>query len=408
MHLDDGKLRAFLDGEISEPERLSYSAHLGGCPGCRAILAEIEARATRVGGLVTGLAPHAAADARATRSALAKFKARRETAWPKERSNVFQSMFSQRRRSVWVGLGTLAALVVAFSFAPVRTWAGEFLGLFRVQQIALLPVDVTRFQELTDDSTLGEQINQLFADSVTVTREAGKPQAVASAEEASHLAGFDVRLLGGRSDSGDADTPQLVVQSGEAFDFMIDRAAAQGIVDEAGRSDLRLPEALDGATISVDIPTAVSAAYGDCPDLAREVSAEQAATEAVNDHGRMDPTDCVILAQVPSPTVETPPDVDLRELAEIGLQFTGMTPEEAQAFSDNIDWTSTLVIPIPQNGTEYEQVQVDGVTGNLITRQSGSGVWDRYTILWVKDGIVYALAAYGNADEGLALANSLQ
>ena len=316
---------------------------------------------------------------------------------------MFQSVFSQRRRSMWIGLGALGALVFAFSFAPVRIWASEFLGLFRVQKVTVLPIDVTRFSQLNDDSTLADQISQLFSNSVKVTREPGDPQIVSSADEASQAAGFHVRLL-----TGSSKTPQIAVQGGAAFDFVVDRAAAQSILNEAGRSDLQLPASLDGATISVDIPSGVAAAYGDCPDVKKGDGAEQAAGDGAGSRRQFEPTDCMLLAQIPSPTVATPPDVDLTQLAEIGLQFTGMSADEARAFSQTVDWTSTLVIPIPRDGTSYEQVQLDGVSGNLITRQSESGVWDRYTLVWVKDGIVYALTAYGDKAEGVWLANSLQ
>jgi hypothetical protein len=398
MHLNDGQLRAYVDREIADTERHWMESHLAGCSACRDRLAETEARGALVGALWAGLASESV-EGRAAQEALAKLRARRARASDKEMLDM-RTLFSQRMRSVWVGLATLAALVVAFSFAPVRAWAGEMLGLFRVERVTVLPVDVTQFSQLTDDESLGEQMSRLFADSVKVTRKGGEPQVVADAAEASRLAGFTVRMPA-------EGTPKLVVQPGSAFEMVIDRAMAQGILNEAGRGDLVLPESLDGATIAVDIPTGVSAGYGDCPD---PTQAEAAEGEGDPDEGerRFGPSNCILLAQVPSPTVETPPDVNIAELAEIGLQFTGMSAEEARAFSQTIDWTSTLVIPIPSRETAHRQVQVDGVTGSLIEMQSESGMWDHYTVIWVKDGIVYALTGFGDEAEGLQLANSLQ
>ena len=117
---------------------------------------------------------------------------------------------------------------------------------------------------------------------------------------------------------------------------------------------------------------------------------------------------CTILAQTPSPTVTTPPDLDVTELAMIGLQFTGMTESEARAFSQTVDWTTTLVVPIPRNGHEYSQVTVDGVTGNLIYRQTDDGVPPRYTLLWVKDSIIYAISGFDDPEVGLAIGDSLK
>ena len=61
--------------------------------------------------------------------------------------------------------------------------------------------------------------------------------------------------------------------------------------------------------------------------------------------------------------------MDVAQLAQLGLEFTGMSAEEAAAFTSSIDWTSTLVIPIPRNAATYTDVSVDGVTGKLIERE---------------------------------------
>ncbi len=47
-----------------------------------------------------------------------------------------------------------------------------------------------------------------------------------------------------------------------------------------------------------------------------------------------------------------------------------MSAEEAAEFTSTVDWTSTLVVPIPRNAAIHEQVTVDGVTGTLIQRPS--------------------------------------
>src|SRR4030095_14522087 len=116
---------------------------------------------------------------------------------------------------------------------------------------------------------------------------------------------------------------------------------------------------------------------------------------------------CVMLAQVPSPTVKTPPDLDVKALAELGLQFTGMTADEAHAYSENVNWTTTLVIPMPRNASSSRQVLVDGVTGTLMTRGADDGVPQRYTLVWVKQGIVSALSGFGTGSDAVALANTI-
>lgn len=299
-----------------------------------------------------------------------------------------------RWRPALAGLVTIALAVTLLSFAPVRALAVQFLGLFRVQQITVLPVDTTRLSELNSDSALSELIGQFFADSMKVTKEPGEATVAAGPEEASQLAGFTVRVW-----SQAESAPQITIQDGTAFEFTINRDRAQAILDEAGRSDLQLPASLDEAEISVEIPAGVSLAYGKCPNLIGEETERLYWNQLRT---------CIILAQIPSPTVNAPADLDVAQLAEIGLQFTGMTADEARAFSQNVDWASTLVVPIPRNGHSYEQVSVDGVTGNLIYRETDDGVPARYTLLWVKNGIIYAVSGFDDPQAGLDLANSLK
>jgi hypothetical protein len=310
---------------------------------------------------------------------------------------MLKNIFSPRLRPLWVGLSIVLVFSVALSFAPVRAWAGSLLGLLRVQHILVVPVDTTRLSDL-GGSSMGKQISQLLSDSTTVTKEAGEPRRVADAAQASQLAGFSVRLPASRS-----DLPQLSVQDSTAFEFVVNRDRAQVLLNEAGLSDVQLPAALDGATIKVDIPAGVTAAYGDCPQV------DNRDREGQGSPGRR-MINCIILAEIPSPSVTTPPELDaeqVRRLAEIGLQFSGMTPQQAHEFSQTVDWTSTLVVPIPRNGASYKQVSVDGVTGNLIERPTDDA--PQYLLMWVKDGIIYAIGGLGSdTSAALEMANSLQ
>jgi hypothetical protein len=390
MHLSPPELRAYLDAALPASEQAAAAEHLAHCGQCTAELGLVEARAARVNNRLAALAPAPAEAARAAPAALDLLRHRQR----KERLPMFKSL--AQRRSVWVTAIALLALAFSFAFAPVRTFAGQFLGLFRVQQIAVLPVDIARLESLHDDPTLIDEFNHLFADAVKVTKKPGEPVTVASAAEAGALAGFSVRELGGALGS-----PVFNVSDSAAFEVVIDRARAQGILDEAGRGDLRLPESVDGATIAVSVPAGANVAYN-CPDLLQN---EDGGFERGEPGGLRN---CVLLGQIPSPSVETPPNLDMVQLAELALQFTGMSTAEAQAFSQSVDWTSTLVVPIPMNAAINEQVMVDGVTGTLVFRGADDGVPARYTLLWVKDGIVYALSAFGSAEDAVALANTIQ
>jgi hypothetical protein len=85
-----------------------------------------------------------------------------------------------------------------------------------------------------------------------------------------------------------------------------------------------------------------------------------------------------------------------------------MSAQDAQAFCDNVDWTSTLVIPIPRDAGSYETTSVDGVQGTLITLRGWAHGMPGYSLLWVKSGIIYSLTGFGSADQAVPLADSLE
>ena len=391
-HISHADLRTYLDRELPAEQQVEAEQHLAGCPDCRVRLQAVTTRAALVGARITALEPQAADAQAAPAVALAQLKQRHR----KDQEPMFKSIFS--KRPVWAGLAAVLVLGMAFSLAPVQAWASEFLGLFRVQQVQVLPIDTTQLSSLSNDSSLVKQISQLFSDSVTVTRQPGDPVVVGGAAEASQAAGFAVRLLG-----AGPGAPRLTVQGGTAFEVVLNRQRAQGLLDQAGRSDLQLPASIDGATISVDVPKSVTAAYGNCPTPTANEAA-QSDTRKIT-LGAF--SDCVLMAQLPSPTVNTPPDLNIAQLAEIGLQFTGMSAADAHQFSQSVDWTSTLVIPFPRNAGAYEQVSVDGVTGTLISRD-GRGSGGQYSLIWVKTGILYGLTGNGTSAQAIALAQSIQ
>jgi hypothetical protein len=117
-----------------------------------------------------------------------------------------------------------------------------------------------------------------------------------------------------------------------------------------------------------------------------------------------------LLVQLPSPTIDTPPDLPINKLAEIGLQVLGTAPDKAAQLANQIDWTTTLVIPVPRGEVNNQTVSVDGTDGTLISQQpsASNGMRNSYTLVWVKNGIVYGILATGDPTRGIALGNSLK
>jgi hypothetical protein len=383
-HLTDGELRAALDGELETAQL----RHLENCAECLARQRQVRVQTGHVAHRLAFLAPKNE-PVPSAHKAWNRFSQSKLTF---KETSMFKKWFS----FPLVRFGAAAVLILALvmAFPQTRALADELLNLFRVQQVAVIPVDFTGMKQLTGNDALGKQISQLISSSIDMTQKPGEPTLASDAAQASQLAGFSVRLPEGKTPS------QIYVTGAAAFTATIDRAKAQALIDEAGRNDLVLPDTIDGAEISVGIPASANIGFGTCPKPVEDDALDHDGTP-----GRRFP-DCIMLAEIPSPTVQAPAGVDVAQLAQIGLQFTGMSREDAAAYTQTIDWASTLVVPIPKNAATYQQVSVDGVTGTLIQRPADDA--PQFALLWVKDGIVYSISGLGsNSQQAIDLANSL-
>ena len=387
MHLNDGQLRASLDHELREQEAL----HLRTCTICQERLVEISERSTLTSQSLSILDPHT--DSMTASASIGRARLN-ETINQKESQNMFKKMFSRSTRPVWVGIGFVALLAFAMAFAPVRAIANSFLGLFRVEQVTVVRVNP---ENLPQDFGASQNFETIFAEDVQVTGQ-GEPQTVADVQEASQLASIPVRLP---TEVSGALT--LAVKSPMQMTFNVNTTHIQAILEELGRTDIKIPEGIDGATVTADLPAIVAATYGDC-GVSPETRPEGYDPD---DPDTFIDTRCVSLIQMAGPTITAPPGVDLQQIGQAYLEIMGMDTKDAVRFSKNIDWSTTLVLPLPIGNSEYSEVSVDGVTGTLIRVTDDRGI-SSYTLLWVANDIVYALSGNGGASTALAIANSLK
>jgi anti-sigma factor RsiW len=392
---DDGTLRTQMDGELSASESRELGNHLSECAACRERVQVLTRIRKGVGSALAGLPSLVAGSGTDAMTAFAGFKSRSISS-EVERPSLFARFFAKRLRPLWAFGAAAVVLGTLLGFTPARTWAQKVLALLRVQKVAVVPIDFSALGTPDGANGPGKMIAQVLSDKVIVTR-SSETRKVATAEEASILAGYPVRVLSNRS-----DMPLLTVLGEQAFQMTLDRSRLQAILDEAGRSDLILPASVDGALITVNTRGMVGSRYGTCPS--RQSDQEPGA----------DFRDCVVLEQAPTPTVSAPADLNIAQLAEIGLQVGGMTADQARAFSQTVDWTSTLVIPVPARINSYEMVRINGVQGTLINlprinpARSGRRQLLGYTLIWIKSGMIYSLTGFGNPIEAVPLAESLK
>jgi len=270
------------------------------------------------------------------------------------------------RRYTAAGILAVLLLVFAFSFPTVRAAAGEFLSLFRVQNFAAITISPEQIAVLHKVAEEG-----LMPGKIEIFEDPGKLTAVNSVSEAAARAGMaSVRTI---SDLGEPTT--VYVSAPGSGRLTIDLAGSRGILEAVGADPQLLTDDLDGAQVNVAVFAGVDQQWDDLHFL-----------------------------QSQSPLVEYPDGLDTAALGQALLQILGLDKEEAARLSQEIDWTSTLLLPIPQDIASYHEVMVDGVSGMAVSELDGQSA----TIIWQKDGIIYSLFGDRSAEDLLALTSSLK
>jgi copper chaperone CopZ len=381
-------LRAYHDGEVETVAVSEIEAHLASCATCVKHLEEIVTTSAGVRSRIASLDAGAAETSIDPRVALSRFKARHDA--PAGSDSFVSRVLARRWRPVWATGMAATIMLCALAFPSGRSLAQRFLATLRIEKVQPVSLD---FSTLDGNRPLGEMLSKMLSDKMVVTADE-KLQDVNSVKDASELAGFAVQLIGART-----DTPKFTVEGHHAFHMTVDRERLQDLVDQAGRPDLLVPAKIDGATVSVNVPRAVSLEYGECPHVRGDAIENGSAAHAKT------VTNCVALIEAPVPQVNVPPDLNIQQLAEIGFQLTRMSPTQARELAQAIDWKSTLVLPIPRMAGTYTPVQVAGVQGTLI---NATGHRDpHYVLIWVKNGIIYGLVGHGDSSQAVTLANTL-
>lgn len=271
------------------------------------------------------------------------------------------------RRYGLVLVMTAVLLVFAFSFPTVRVAASEFLSLFRVQNFAAVtisPEQISLLNKIAQDGLMPGEV-EIFEDP-------GQLTPVNSLDEAKTLTGiYQVRTI------EQLGEPHLIhVSAPGSGRLTVDLAGSRAILEAVSVSPKLLPDDLDGAQVDVTVFAGIDQQWGD--DL----------------H----------LLQSKSPEISYPDGLNTALLGQALLQVLGLSEEEASRVSQNIDWTTTMLLPIARDVATYQEVTVDGVSGMAISSLDGRDT----TIIWHNSGILYSLVGNQSAEELVELANTLK
>jgi hypothetical protein len=166
----------------------------------------------------------------------------------------------------------------------------------------------------------------------------------------------------------------IFVISGASGRLTIDVENARTLMSLAGADPELIPDSLDGADVDVTVYPAISQNWDDG----------------------------VVLLQAPSPLVEYPEDVNVTALGQALLEVLGMEPEPARRLAESIEWTNTVLLPIPESIASFNEVQIGDSSGLALTSVDGQIA----AVLWVSEGMVFVLSGLG-AEELVGLANSV-
>jgi len=278
-----------------------------------------------------------------------------------------------RRLAVPALAGLVLIAIVAFPSA--RASAQAFLDLFRVVNVAAVPVNVDRLKQL---SQRGLDIETLIGSQVEVLADPGPPQLVNSPAEAAAAAGITLR-------QPTVLPPGLMLVRTEltgeqAAQIKADSSKLRDVLDALDITDVSPPAELDGRTATIRVPPMIRTVYA---NGGQELSFFQAR----------------------SPEMTLPPGIDVPPLAEIGLRIAGLGSSEAHVLAHAIDWRSTLLVPIPAAASTFRQVDLPGGRGLFVEPTTRRGP---RAILWASGGMVFAMTGSINNQTLLQIARSVQ
>jgi hypothetical protein len=365
MECDTGALRAYRDGELDEAQRTALEAHLRFCPECRQELATARAETQLLAVSLPSLDPQPD-ELSDTAVAWSEFQARRQAQRIGPLAQFWEEII-MKSNTVWSSkwrpalIAATCLLVIAFSlsFAPVREAAAEFLGVFRVRKFSAIPVDVTKMAEIEG---LEDLLESGVLGTPTLLREPGETLTASTVAEASELAGFDVRAPS-RLESG-LTLSKIEVASGPAMALTMDGATAEMVAEAIGAGAIDLPDGpLD---FQVDFGAMVMQLYENGP-MRLEVH------------------------QMPTPEVLLPDGLDTVALGAAYLRLLGMSEADATRLAKSVDWTSTLVIPVPTDRATYKEVEVNGAMGLAVETRLDNGR-RAGAVIWERDGFVFGVS----------------
>jgi hypothetical protein len=277
---------------------------------------------------------------------------------------------------------------VVLAFAAAIAAVGLLAGViardaslnYTPNSVTAVPVTVADLQSLSQLADYG---------TVTWTRQPAL-QIVTSASEAAAVAGGlqppTVSNLpkGVSTNITYAAMPQAVA----VFTFSADKAAAEAA--KHGKNLPPLPKGMDGAQLTVTVGPAVGEIFG---NLNQTPGSD---TSQVN-------LPQLVVGASSAPTA-TSTQVTVKQMEDTLLAQPGISAELKAAIRAIGNPSTTLPIPVPVQYASSRDVTIQGVGGVALGDNTGVGS----AVIWVKKGVVYAVAGSIKQSDAINIANNLK
>jgi len=364
-HLSDGTLRRQFDeaDSLSESEARHYSA----CPDCQSRYATLadDARVVTSALSVPDIKVDVASALNRVRSATAA----------RPRFGIRLPIVRPASRPV---MGMLAAATLILALVVTGVAQSIFFQPQRLQVVRVSVADLQSLSGLTEFGTL------------TWTTKP-TPQLVTSAAEAAAVSGLHVPAVG-TLPSGVSSNVTYAAMPAAVGVFTFDAAKATAAAAKAGKTLPKMPAGMDGSKLTVRVGPAVVEIFGN-------LNTGTAATTP-------DPSQVslpqLVVGESSAPVV-TSTGVSTQQLEDYLLSMPGVSPKLAAAIRAVKDPSTTLPIPIPIEYATSSTVSVQGVDGVAVGDNTGLGAG----VIWIKGGVVYAVAGSLKQNAILDIANHL-
>jgi anti-sigma factor RsiW len=393
MHPVEELLPAYVAGLLDADRVRDVEVHLADCETCTGLAREWETirSAAHAGASAIPMPSRGVLD-----RALAKIDA--DAQGPGWRSRWTPAVLRRPliRRSL-VGAVAAASLALVAAFTPVGSFAQGLLDVMRPQQFVVVPVTRADLEALPSLRLYGE-FSQVGS---------ARPQHSTGAAAAGASTGMSV-LTPAYLPASVTGTPAYAVLPGQSATFTFSAAKATAAALAQGKPLPPMPANIDGSSVQLTAGAAVVAVYGGKAGMLG--GGIEAPAPAVAPTGAAGPIPDLagaipqlVVAQAVAP-VATASGVTAKELQQYLLAQPGISEQLANAVRALGDPTTTWPIPMPLGAVNTHTVSVQGVRGTVFADTSGFAVG----VMWLKGGIIYAVAAPLNEQDVLRVANSLR